>query len=76
MFRIGEQVKPSHDVVIVEGNYLLLKGVDPWDEVSELFDEVWAIRCPPEACGERCVRIARHLSILLQTAISAFFRRM
>ncbi|CAM9806456.1 unnamed protein product, partial [Hapterophycus canaliculatus] len=47
------QVDPSHAVILVEGNYLLLKGVDPWDEASELFDETWAIRCPPEVCGER-----------------------
>ncbi|CAN0463614.1 unnamed protein product [Ascophyllum nodosum] len=48
------QVHPFHEVVIVEGNYLLLKGVDPWDKAGGLFDEVWAIRCPPEVCGERC----------------------
>ena len=48
------QVHPFHEVVIVEGNYLLLKGVDPWDKASGLFDEVWTIRCPPEVCGERC----------------------
>ncbi|CAN0156043.1 unnamed protein product [Scytosiphon promiscuus] len=46
-------VDPSHAVVLVEGNYLLLKGVDPWDAAGELFDETWAIRCPPEVCGER-----------------------
>eukprot|EP00904_Undaria_pinnatifida_P002540 jgi/Undpi1/12287/HiC_scaffold_5.g01963.m1 len=46
-------VEPSHAVVIVEGNYLLLKGVDPWDGASLLFDETWAIRCPSEVCGER-----------------------
>eukprot|EP00752_Nemacystus_decipiens_P008448 g7551.t1 len=46
-------VEPSHAVVIVEGNYLLLKGVEPWDGASALFDETWAIRCPPEVCGER-----------------------
>ena len=45
------QVHPFHEVVIVEGNYLLLKGVDPWDKAGGLFDEVWAIRCPPEVCG-------------------------
>lgn len=52
-WRTNEQVEPSHAVVIVEGNYLLLKGVDPWDGASGLFDETWAIRCPPEVCGER-----------------------
>ncbi|CAN0440191.1 unnamed protein product [Ectocarpus sp. 12 AP-2014] len=53
-------VQPSHSVVIVEGNYLLLKGVDPWDQVGGLFDVTWAIRCPPEVCGERVRR--RHMS--------------
>lgn len=52
--RISPQVEPSHAVVIVEGNYLLLKGVDPWDGTSALFDQTWAIRCPPQVCGERC----------------------
>ena len=52
--RISPQVEPSHAVVIVEGNYLLLKGVDPWDGASALFDQTWAIRCPPQVCGERC----------------------
>lgn len=46
-------MKPSHAVVIVEGNYLLLKGVQPWDGASALFDETWAIRCPSEVCAER-----------------------
>ncbi|CAN0240657.1 unnamed protein product [Ectocarpus sp. 12 AP-2014] len=53
-------VQPSHSVVIVEGNYLLLEGVDPWDQVGGLFDVTWAIRCPPEVCGERLRR--RHMS--------------
>eukprot|EP00903_Cladosiphon_okamuranus_P016033 g14804.t2 len=47
------KVEPSHAVVIVEGNYLLLKGVEPWDDASALFDETWAIRCAPAVCGER-----------------------
>lgn len=46
-------MEPWHDLVIVEGNYLLLRGVDPWEGASELFDETWAIRCLPETCGER-----------------------
>lgn len=51
------QVSPSHEVVIVEGNYLLLKGVHPWGKAIDLFDEVWAIQCSPEVCAERYVRI-------------------
>lgn len=66
MSRVGEQVEQSHAVVIVEGNYLLLKGVDPWDEASGLFDEAWAIRCPPEVCGERYLRNVWRVSVLQQ----------
>ncbi|CAM9918800.1 unnamed protein product [Discosporangium mesarthrocarpum] len=53
------KVCPSHRLVLVEGNYLLLTGVDPWDKARELFDQAWAVDCPLEVCGERVVK--RHM---------------
>jgi pantothenate kinase len=36
-------VGPEFQIIIVEGNYLLLKDAKPWDEIYELFDEKWYI---------------------------------
>lgn len=32
-------------VVLVEGNYLLLFGTPPWDQLKPLFDERWFVSC-------------------------------
>lgn len=37
-------VRPSHRLVVVEGNYLLLDG--PWAPARDLLDEVWHLRLP------------------------------
>jgi pantothenate kinase len=38
------KIKPSHKLVVVEGNYLLLDR-PPWDKVRENLDEVWFVDC-------------------------------
>lgn len=39
-------VTPTHRLVVVEGNYLLLDG--PWAPVRDLLDEVWHVRLPDD----------------------------
>ncbi|KAG5183857.1 phosphoribulokinase/uridine kinase, partial [Tribonema minus] len=54
-------VGPEHQVVIVEGNYLLLSGDDasPWNEIRPLFDQAWFLDCPE---SERRLRLVkRHM---------------
>jgi pantothenate kinase len=51
-------VRPSAQVVVTEGNYLLLD--DPsWERVRVCLDEVWHVRCDERARLERLV--ARHV---------------
>jgi pantothenate kinase len=51
-------VLPSHRLVVVEGNYLLLDG--PWAPVRELLDEVWQLRLPTDVRVPGLV--ARHVA--------------
>ena len=51
-------VAPGTEVVVTEGNYLLLDA-RPWDAVRALLDEVWAVRVDPAVRTERLV--ARHV---------------
>lgn len=53
------EVPPATKLVIVEGNYLLLRS-EPWLEVASLLDETWFIDLPGALRRERLVR--RHLS--------------
>ncbi|KAK9811760.1 hypothetical protein WJX72_009620 [[Myrmecia] bisecta] len=46
------QVLPQTSVVLVEGNYLLL-DMEPWSELTSLFDETWFIECDTSAAMER-----------------------
>lgn len=50
-------VRPSHRLVVTEGNYLLLED-PPWDRVRGLLDEAWFL-APPEDV-RRARLIARH----------------
>ena len=45
------EIPPEVDLVVVEGNYLLLDG--PWRPVRDLLDEVWYLDLPDD------VRVAR-----------------
>ncbi|GAA4405619.1 nucleoside/nucleotide kinase family protein [Fodinibacter luteus] len=52
-------VPPGTEVVVTEGNYLLVDEA-PWDAVRGLLDEVWAVRVDPAVRTERLV--ARHVA--------------
>lgn len=51
-------VPPGTDVVVTEGNYLLVDE-EPWSELRQMLDEVWAVRTDPAARTERL--LARHV---------------
>ena len=51
-------VAPGTEVVVTEGNYLLVDE-RPWDAVRGLLDEVWAVRVDPALRTQRLV--ARHV---------------
>ena len=51
-------IPADNQIVIVEGNYLLLDQ-PPWDQVRGLLDEVWYLDVPLETCMERVRR--RHI---------------
>lgn len=51
---VGEE----HELVVVEGNYLLL-DFPPWDELRELFDLVWYIQSAKKTIYPRL--LARHM---------------
>lgn len=53
----GTVVPIEADVVVVEGNYLLLDG--SWSPLRALFDESWFLRVPPGVRVERLVQ--RHM---------------
>lgn len=56
----GAELAPSIQVVLVEGNYLLLWADKRWAPLRTAFDESWFLRCSSrEAQRERL--IARHL---------------
>ncbi len=38
----GIEIAPQHQIIVSEGNYLLLDQ-QPWKQLSELFDEIWFI---------------------------------
>ena len=51
-------VPPGTEVVVTEGNYLLVDE-EPWSEVGQMLDEVWAVRADPTVRTERL--LARHV---------------
>lgn len=57
---IGEVfVRPAHQLVIIEGNYLLLED-DPWGKVKSSCDEIWYLDVPESILLPRL--IARHMA--------------
>ena len=55
----GIEIGPQHQLVLVEGNYLLLDDA-PWNKVMALCDEVWYIDVPEDVLIPRLV--ARHMA--------------
>lgn len=41
-------------IVLVEGNYLLLDGPEPWQRLRGLFDEAWFVEVDLETAVQRC----------------------
>ena len=54
----GGAVTAAHDIVVVEGNYLLL-GEGEWADTRTQLDEAWFLTLDPEVRRERLV--ARHV---------------
>jgi pantothenate kinase len=53
-------IEPHHEVVVVEGNYLLVPD-GPWGRVRDVLDEAWFCRTPPDVRQRRLVdRHTRH----------------
>ncbi|AEI13638.1 nucleoside/nucleotide kinase family protein [Cellulomonas gilvus] len=53
-------VEPGHEVVVVEGNYLLVAD-EPWGRVRDLLDEAWFVATPSDERERRLVeRHVRH----------------
>ncbi len=55
----GIEIGPQHQLVLVEGNYLLLDDA-PWNKVQALCDEIWYIDVPEDVLIPRLV--ARHMA--------------
>ena len=53
-------IAPSHRIVIVEGNYLLVDE-PPWTDVKAELDAVWYLDISPEVAAERLRK--RHMSV-------------
>jgi len=51
-------IKPTHHIVVLEGNYVHLT-VPPWDEATRLLDERWFIDVERDVARERIIQ--RHL---------------
>jgi len=52
------EILPSHDIVIVEGNYLLLKD-EPWCQLANHLDEVWYLSLGEKVRQDRLLN--RHI---------------
>ncbi|RKP39148.1 hypothetical protein BJ085DRAFT_19370, partial [Dimargaris cristalligena] len=52
-------IKSTHRLVIVEGIYLQLQGVDAWENLPVLMDENWWLQCDPTECRRRLIH--RHI---------------
>ena len=61
-------VRPQVQLVITEGNYLLLDG-DPWTEVAALLDDVWYVDVDDGVRGQRLLMRHEHFGRSRQAAI-------
>ena len=56
----GAVLSKSHKIVLLEGNYLLCFGDEPWAPLQGVFDETWYVACSSvEEQRERLIK--RHL---------------
>jgi len=55
----AQQVRAEHELVVVEGNYLLLQR-EPWVLLHPLWDETWRLECPWPVARPRL--IDRHMA--------------
>ena len=53
-------IRPSHRVVLVEGNYVGLPSA-PWNGLRTLLDEIWVMDVPPQVAMQRIIQ--RHMSV-------------
>lgn len=51
-------LSPTHRIVMIEGNYLLLNQ-SPWCDLRPVFDETWYLDVPLDTCKERVFQ--RHI---------------
>lgn len=61
------EVSPDTEIVITEGNYLLVEE-EPWQAVPALLDETWFVTVDPTVRRERL--IARHLRFGKEPAVA------
>jgi pantothenate kinase len=59
-FSYDNKVEPAHRIVLVEGNYLLLYDVSPWDKLASLFDMKLYLSCDLDVTRTRLIK--RHMS--------------
>ena len=62
-------VSPDHEIVIVEGNYLLLQE-SPWDELHDFWDMTIMIDVPIDILKERLIHRWRSLGLGVEKAHS------
>ena len=48
------EIRPAHRLIVVEGNYLLLKE-PPWNKIRDLLNEIWFIDTSLEAIYKRLI---------------------
>jgi len=53
------QIDQSVRIVLVEGNYVLLYDLPPWDQLSPIFDHKWFISCDLQQTRDRIIK--RHM---------------
>ncbi|KAH7122058.1 P-loop containing nucleoside triphosphate hydrolase protein [Dactylonectria estremocensis] len=66
------RIEPKTEVVIVEGNWLLLDR-DPWKQVSHYVDDTWFVDVEPSLARERVA--ARHIKSGIETSWDAAIKR-
>ncbi|CAA9959675.1 hypothetical protein CFE70_003129 [Pyrenophora teres f. teres 0-1] len=68
----GIRISARTRLVIVEGNYTLLKQ-SPWDQIAEVCDERWFVDAPLEKVRVRLAQ--RHLAAAIETSMPAAIAR-
>ncbi|CCH47070.1 putative uridine kinase [Wickerhamomyces ciferrii] len=65
-------IKPEHKIIIIEGNYVLLKD-ENWKEIGSLVDERWKIHVEPKIARSRIVK--RHIESGISSTIEKAIKR-